>query len=83
MLENKNNLLQIIFFVEFLITHNITSYSYNLNLTIKNITKKDDGEYVCKADKSNTQNSVYTLYQVVVNSQYFFIKKKDNELITI
>lgn len=59
------------FIIELFITNKITRFSYRSNLTIRNITNKYDGEYVCIIFKSNKQNVVKKSYSLTVKSKYF------------
>lgn len=61
-----------IFVVEFNITNNKTSFSFHSYLTIKSITNKYGGEYLCKVNELNKQNSALKSIPVKVESQYLF-----------
>lgn len=57
--------------IELFFTNKTTRFSYYSDLTIRNITNKFDGEYVCLISESNKQNIVKQSYSLKVESKYF------------
>lgn len=70
-MESQIIIVYYIFVVEFNITNNKTAFSYHSYLMIKNITNKNDGEYLCLVNELNPDNSLaQKSYPVAVKSQY-------------